>query len=385
MSSRNMAARKYGEFVLNILLAVVAICQSISTLTSERKVPSSVKGNITVCTYVRDGMPHVLEWIEFHRLQGVDKFLLYDDGSVDTTASLGWLYRNHERHLQTMVEVYPSNQDRWNMLPDDERSYHNDNQLLALNHCNKRSANRTRWLLNIDVDEFVYSPQPNSTLWDFLQGHSNLTTRQPTYPSNETVAQFYFQVVRFGSNGRQRDVRGEIDLNPHIAQHFLHSVDYVSRAEQSLHMNLNPKRAPHQDLDNDYKALFRRVCESVINASYDEDCSHANGKAIWIPDRCAKAGVHWCEVLEGSSRDVPLEQMRIDHYPFQTKEHVEKLIPSIKSIKGRVYKTFDAIWFSLVPDNTSAFLLQRLVDRLLNIPGYIGSEQNCSILVPADP
>ena len=43
---------------------------------------------LAVCAIYRDEAPFLREWIEFHRLVGVDRFFLYDNGSVDDGRSV---------------------------------------------------------------------------------------------------------------------------------------------------------------------------------------------------------------------------------------------------------------------------------------------------------
>jgi hypothetical protein len=43
---------------------------------------------IVVCTVFQDAAAFILEWIAFHRLIGVDRFVLYDRGSTDGTAAM---------------------------------------------------------------------------------------------------------------------------------------------------------------------------------------------------------------------------------------------------------------------------------------------------------
>lgn len=42
-----------------------------------------MKGAFGVVTLFRNEGPYLVEWIEYHRLVGVDRFWLYDNGSTD--------------------------------------------------------------------------------------------------------------------------------------------------------------------------------------------------------------------------------------------------------------------------------------------------------------
>ena len=43
---------------------------------------------IAVCALFKDEAPYLLEWLAFHRMIGVDLFVLYDNGSSDGGADL---------------------------------------------------------------------------------------------------------------------------------------------------------------------------------------------------------------------------------------------------------------------------------------------------------
>ena len=126
--------------------------------------------NLTMCAMVRNEIPFAVEWIEHHRLQGVDRYLLYDDGSTDDTAWLGHFYDTHGHG--ELVRVLSANAYRHNgidMVKRDVARHHKWTQLNALNHCNKRSSGRSSWVIAVDVDEFVYAPQPHQTIRSIIQ------------------------------------------------------------------------------------------------------------------------------------------------------------------------------------------------------------------------
>jgi hypothetical protein len=50
---------------------------------------------LAACTIYRDDAAYLAEWIEFHRLMGVERFFLYDNGSTDHQSEVlaGYLAR----------------------------------------------------------------------------------------------------------------------------------------------------------------------------------------------------------------------------------------------------------------------------------------------------
>ena len=47
-----------------------------------------MKPYLAICAVYRNEAPYLREWIEFHRLVGVERFFLYNNRSTDTT----WAY-----------------------------------------------------------------------------------------------------------------------------------------------------------------------------------------------------------------------------------------------------------------------------------------------------
>lgn len=92
---------------------------------------------IVLCAAVRDAAPHILEWIAFHRLIGVDRFVLYDEGSTDGTAAL--IGRSRFGRQVTVID-WPQNQGPAAVYAD-----------FAANH-----AKRFTWAAIIDQDEFIH-------------------------------------------------------------------------------------------------------------------------------------------------------------------------------------------------------------------------------------
>lgn len=79
---------------------------------------------------VRNEIPYLFEWIEFHRLQGVDHFILYDDESTDHVYLLPLLYQS--RGWSDLAEVLPTNFRRVNRISNHESTDHSNSQMAAM-------------------------------------------------------------------------------------------------------------------------------------------------------------------------------------------------------------------------------------------------------------
>ena len=93
---------------------------------------------LAVCAIYRDQASYLGEWIEFHRLVGVERFFLYDNGSTD----------DHHEVLAPYVERGVVEVTDWPEFPG---------QTTAYKHCLLQGP-RSRWIAFIDTDEFLFSP-----------------------------------------------------------------------------------------------------------------------------------------------------------------------------------------------------------------------------------
>ena len=111
---------------------------------------------LVLCAVFRNDARFLREWIEFHRLVGVEKFVLFDNHSVDDFRSV----------LRPYVD---SGLVSLHRLPRVRASYpfYRALQLRAYDACVDRYRGRARWIACIDVDEFL-NPQTGDSVVDLL-------------------------------------------------------------------------------------------------------------------------------------------------------------------------------------------------------------------------
>jgi glycosyl transferase family 92 len=103
--------------------------------------PTACKHYLTVGAIFRDEASYLKEWIEFHRMVGVEHFILYNNSSTDNYLKILSPY------LQTgIVELID-----WPSTPAE----YLDAQKRAYNHCIRTNVGVTFWLALIDIDEFI--------------------------------------------------------------------------------------------------------------------------------------------------------------------------------------------------------------------------------------
>ena len=83
--------------------------------------------------------PYLGEWLEFHLLQGVERFYLYDHESTDSSRQVLAPYIEDGTVVVYDWPIYPGQQE-------------------ALEHCAEHHRFDCRWLAFVDIDEFLFSP-----------------------------------------------------------------------------------------------------------------------------------------------------------------------------------------------------------------------------------
>jgi Glycosyltransferase family 92 len=118
----------------------------------------------------RDEAPYLAEWIEFHRMIGVEHFFLYDNFSRDASRVV----------LEPWVRAGVVS------LADCSIPLAAGGQSWVYADCLGRARGQVRWLAFIDVDEFLFSPQ-REALPDLLrqyESHPGVVVNWQVYGSS---------------------------------------------------------------------------------------------------------------------------------------------------------------------------------------------------------
>jgi Glycosyltransferase family 92 len=108
----------------------------------------SSKPYLSVCSMYRDHADYLPEWIEFHRLVGVERFFLYDNESTD----------DHRAVLAPYVEQGIVVVHDWPTPASVERGVP-WGLIAAFDDCLARHGDESRWIAFMDIDEFLYAPE----------------------------------------------------------------------------------------------------------------------------------------------------------------------------------------------------------------------------------
>jgi len=131
--------------------------------------------NLAICVIVKNEAEYIREWLEFHKLVGVERFYLYDNDSTD--------------NLQEVLQTY---------IKSGEVIYHHislrPGQLPAYVHYLEAYRAESVWTAFIDVDEFLFG-----TVEDDLNKILDKYLQYDGLAANWLV---------FGSSGNQEKVNG---------------------------------------------------------------------------------------------------------------------------------------------------------------------------------
>jgi hypothetical protein len=120
---------------------------------------NSKRYNLSICSLFKNESPFLKEWIEYHRLAGVDHFYLYNNGSFDRFREVLRPYISEG--LVTLI-YWP---DLVSPFDKDPYLWPLSTQVTAYENAIKWSAlNQTKWLVFLDVDEFLVPPASDSII-----------------------------------------------------------------------------------------------------------------------------------------------------------------------------------------------------------------------------
>jgi hypothetical protein len=101
---------------------------------------TGVKPYLSIAAIYRNEARYLREWIEFHRLVGIERFFLYNNESTDD-------------HMEVLAPYIADGTVVWEDFPGLRVE-----QLRCYQHCLETHRHDARWIAFIDVDEFLFSP-----------------------------------------------------------------------------------------------------------------------------------------------------------------------------------------------------------------------------------
>jgi len=185
----------------------------------------STEYGVTIAAIFKNENLYIQEWLEFHILVGVDHFYLYDNDGGDEAAQILKPYEEQgyvTRHPWTHLDG--TKFDRATPLKQRNKNHE------AFGHAAKTYRDRFRWLMKIDIDEFLF-PLEGDRIPPLLERYDRSRVKGLRIPR-----------VNFGDNGHLKQpecllgeayTRREAKYSDHkdLANgRFLSSNDYTNSA-----------------------------------------------------------------------------------------------------------------------------------------------------------
>lgn len=155
-----------------------------SVFTAEAK---KYQYELAIGAIFRDEAPFLREWIEFHKIVGVQHFYLYNNVSQDNYLSV----------LQPYIDSGDVELIDWPYEDNTFNGFCLNVQPQAYEDCIERAKKKVRWLALIDTDEFL-TPVKKNTVTSVLKGYKKYagvsfnwqlfgTSNVPFIPENKTM------------------------------------------------------------------------------------------------------------------------------------------------------------------------------------------------------
>ncbi|CAA2982440.1 Hypothetical predicted protein [Olea europaea subsp. europaea] len=202
------------------------------------------KSLLCACTMVYNVAKFLKEWVLYHSKIGVEKFLLYDNGSDDNLAKVVEELVKEGFDVKTYFWFWPKTQEA------------------GFSHSSVYAKNACTWMMFIDVDEFVYSPswhdspRPSKSMLQSLISPEKVSTKLK-------LGQFSINCHEFGpSNQRIHPLMGVTQgYNCRRKYENRHkSVTLLSAIDDSLVNAIH-----HFGLRPGYKTRKLRTKDMVVN------------------------------------------------------------------------------------------------------------------------
>ena len=252
----------------------------------------ALKYYLSICAVFRDESTYLREWIEFHRLMGVEHFFLYNNLSDDNYLSVLEPYIN--QGIVTLGD-WP---EPWGMR--EQTNIYRD--------CLDRHGKKSRWIAFLDLDEFLFAPNAETltgALKEFepfpgvvvnwqVYGSSGYKKR----PAGPVIGSFIMKARTDWI--RNRRIKSIVDPRKALRPKGPHMFEYRD-GEAAVTENLEPvaiRRTPR------FIRIFKRLLTDIIPwIAVDPYAGH-----------------------QSSVKRVSVNRLRINHYIVKSEEEVREKI-----------------------------------------------------------
>jgi hypothetical protein len=149
------------KWILFLFIIMQSFCGVKSQLLAAKEKHKKFKYDLVICALFRNEELYMKEWIEFHKLIGVQHFYLYDNGSTDRSLEILQPYIEAK-----LVDVFP-----WPLETSNQQDNLHRLQLPVYRHALEIVKHKAKWAAFIDIDEFIFPVQKDNLL-DVLKQYS---------------------------------------------------------------------------------------------------------------------------------------------------------------------------------------------------------------------
>ncbi|KAF5178629.1 Glycosyltransferase family 92 protein [Thalictrum thalictroides] len=151
------------------------------------------KSLICACTMVYNVAKFLKEWVIYGSKIGVERFLVYDNGSDDDVEKVVNELREKGYHVETIYWPWTKTQEA------------------GFSHCATYANDTCTWMMYIDVDEFIYSPSWLNASYPSSQMLRSLLPKRRSSSSSSSIGQIMIKCYEFGpSNQSSHPINGVI-------------------------------------------------------------------------------------------------------------------------------------------------------------------------------
>lgn len=127
----------------------------------------STQHTLSICAIFKNEAPFLREWIEYHKIVGVQHFYLYNNDSEDHFFEI---LKPYILNQEITLTNWPNKKtEKWNLLPF---PWISTTKETAYEHAFQVAQKTSQWLIPLDLDEFLV-PIIDQNITDGLKRHQN--------------------------------------------------------------------------------------------------------------------------------------------------------------------------------------------------------------------
>jgi hypothetical protein len=296
--------KKFVVYIFNMIYPVIIFFL-------KKKTKGNKKYHVSLCAIFKNEALFLKEWIEFHKIIGIDHFYLYNNESSDNYIEI--LKPYIDEGIISLIEwPYPQA------------------QMQAYKHFYENYRNETDWISFLDIDEFI-CPKYVQTIEEWLIPYRK-------YP----VIMIYWKM--FGTSGLMKH-----NYDSLVIEQYTVSWDKFYHIGKCI-------------INTDYDI-------STFNSSYVHHSPWVKVKVLWmnlkIPPINQFKRFFWFNIFLGSKNELQKSTIQINHYWSKSWDiYSEKMKRSDVFYKKNPKKNMEYFYFHEKENRTSDYIIFRYIINL---------------------